>query len=155
VKLTRIMFAALFIAFLTAPLHAQTLPPGPVLMRQAAAPEVLKPGEAFTLAWDAPTTGTAPTGYTVQIGTSTPVDLPVTTRTYLVAAGVPAGTTMTLSVKAYNLAGPGPASSVMVTTIGPGAPLNLRIIRASTLAMNNRGQLVETLEWARVEQIQQ
>lgn len=66
------------------------------------------------VSWSPPATGQAPTGYTVQVTGSDPVDVGLVTSHEL--TDLTPGTDYTVVVRAYNAVGPGPAASADFTT---------------------------------------
>jgi hypothetical protein len=97
-----------------------------------------------SVSWTAPTTGGAPSSYTVTpyVGSTaqapTTVSAPATNAT---VSGLTAGTSYTFTVTASNTAGSGPASApsnaVTPTSTGPSAPLNVTATPATSQAQVN------------------
>ncbi len=93
--------------------------------------------QSATVSWTDPTTGGAPSGYTVTpyIGTTaqTPTAVNSGTATSATVSGLTAGTAYTFTVQATNAYGAGPASakSNAVTPSGPGVPSAPTAVAAS------------------------
>lgn len=125
--LTALVFLAVLLGLFARPVMAQPAIPGTPTNLQAAVS-----GNALSLSWGAPSTGGAPTGYTLvartAVGGPVLVAIPLGNVTSFSAAG-PNGV-FVLSVQASNASGAGPESSPVNVTLPtvptpPGAPSGL------------------------------
>jgi hypothetical protein len=121
-----------------------------ILMRQSPTPISVKANTPINFAWDAPVTGSAPTGYTITVGTTQPVILPATARTYTYSPGVPPASSLTVTLNAFNEAGSSPNVQLTLSTILPGAPQNFRIVTSTITSMKPDGTWAEKQEWRMV-----
>ena len=87
--------------------------------------------DSVSLSWDAPSTGSAPTSYTVTGGGTASVSGTTATITGLADA-----TAYTFSVTASNAAGTGSATQIAVTTGTPGAVGNLTATSVGTTSVS-------------------